>query len=198
MLTFHQRGLVAFISEQFHGKNINQWNDFEKYTRQITITSPRGQWVNRWIESLSWNSLELFPHRVLSHDNRQPCFTSIRMARVALSMFSVTNMPLFRRTCFTEVVLFIVNITKQCLGYPINETTCYETMQWHDDVIKWKCSLCAGNPSVTGEFPSERPMTRSIMFSLMYAWTNGWANSPDAGDLRCHGAHCGVILVDLS
>ena len=40
----------------------------------------------------------------------------------------------------------------------------------HDDVIKWKhlLSLCAGNSPVTGEFPSQRPVTRSfdVFFDL--------------------------------
>ena len=30
------------------------------------------------------------------------------------------------------------------------------------------------------------------MFSLMCAGTNGWANSRDAGGLRCHCAHYDV------
>ena len=29
----------------------------------------------------------------------------------------------------------------------------------------------------------------SLMFSLICAWTNGWVNNRDAGDLRRHGAH---------
>ena len=45
--------------------------------------------------------------------------------------------------------------------------------QMHDDVIKWKLffaslALCAGNPPVTGEFPTQRPVTRSfdVFFDL--------------------------------
>ena len=39
--------------------------------------------------------------------------------------------------------------------------------QWHDDVIKWKLfsallALRAGNSPVTGEYPSQRPVTRSF------------------------------------
>ena len=44
----------------------------------------------------------------------------------------------------------------------------------HDDVIKWKetfsalLAICAGNPSVPGEFPAQRPVTRSfgVFFDL--------------------------------
>ena len=43
----------------------------------------------------------------------------------------------------------------------------------YDDVIKWKLfpalqAFCAGNSPVTGEFPSQRPVTRSfdVFFDL--------------------------------
>ena len=45
-------------------------------------------------------------------------------------------------------------------------------------------ALCAGNSSVTGEFPSQRPVTRKFDVSLICAWTNGWVNNRDSGDLR--------------
>ena len=43
----------------------------------------------------------------------------------------------------------------------------------HDDVIKWKhfsalLAICAGNSPATGEFPTQRPVTRSfdVFFDL--------------------------------
>ena len=33
------------------------------------------------------------------------------------------------------------------------------------------------------------------MFSLMWAWTNGWANNRDAGDMRRHRAHYDVTIM---
>ena len=70
----------------------------------------------------------------------------------------------------------------------------------HDDVIKWKY------------FPRYRPFVRGIRrspvdshqkgqwcgalkFSLICAWTNGWANNRDAGDLRGQRAHFDVTLL---
>ena len=32
----------------------------------------------------------------------------------------------------------------------------------------------------------------TLKFSSIYAWTNGWINTRDAGDLRCHRAHYDV------
>ena len=56
-------------------------------------------------------------------------------------------------------------------------------------------ALCAGNSPVPSEFPGQRPVTRSLMFSLICAWINGWANNREAGDLRCHRAHFDVSVM---
>ena len=48
-------------------------------------------------------------------------------------------------------------------------------------------ALCTGNSAVTGEFPSQKPVTRSFdFFSLICAWMNGWVNNREAGDMRRH------------
>ena len=52
--------------------------------------------------------------------------------------------------------------------------------------------LCAVNSPVTGEFPSQRPVTRSFDFA---PWINGWVNNREAGDLRRHRAHYDVIVM---
>ena len=59
-------------------------------------------------------------------------------------------------------------------------------------------AICAGNSLVTGEFPAQRPVTRSLMFSLIYAWINGWVNNREAGDLSCHRPHYDVTVMLLS
>ena len=35
----------------------------------------------------------------------------------------------------------------------------------------------------------------ALMFSLICAWTKGWAKNRAAGDLRCHRDHCDVTLM---
>ena len=56
-------------------------------------------------------------------------------------------------------------------------------------------ALCAGNSPVTGEFPSQRPVTRALMISFICAWINGWVNNREAGDLRHHCAHYDVTVM---
>ena len=36
---------------------------------------------------------------------------------------------------------------------------------------------------------------RALMFSLIYAWTNGWVNNRETGDLKRHRAHYDVIVI---
>ena len=55
--------------------------------------------------------------------------------------------------------------------------------------------ICAGNSPVTGEFPAQRPATRSfdVFFDLRL---NKWLiNNIEAGDLRRHRAHYDVIVM---
>ena len=46
--------------------------------------------------------------------------------------------------------------------------------------------LCAGIHRSPVNSPHKGQWRGDLMFSLMWAWTNGWANSRQAGDLRSH------------
>ena len=68
----------------------------------------------------------------------------------------------------------------------------------YHDAIKWKLfhvTGCEGNPLVTGGSPHKVPWRRALMFSLICAWTNSFANNRDAGDLRYHHAHYEVNVM---
>ena len=56
-------------------------------------------------------------------------------------------------------------------------------------------ALCAGKSPVTGEFPAQRPVTRSFDVFFVCAWINAWVNNREAGDLRRHRAHYDVIVM---
>ena len=56
-------------------------------------------------------------------------------------------------------------------------------------------ALCAGNSSVTGEFPTQRPVTGSFDAFLICAQINGLVNNRGAGDLKRHDAHYDVIVM---
>ena len=59
-------------------------------------------------------------------------------------------------------------------------------------------ALCVGNSPVTGEFPTQRPVTPSfdVFFDLcLNSSMNDWLNNREAGDLRRHRAHYDVIVM---
>ena len=56
-------------------------------------------------------------------------------------------------------------------------------------------ALCAENSPVTDEFPSQSQRRGTLIFSLICAWTNSWANNRDAGDWRRHCAHYDVTVM---
>ena len=55
-----------------------------------------------------------------------------------------------------------------------------------------------------GEFTGHRwiPMTKAsgaqlLVFTLIWAWINGWVNNREAGDLRRHRSHSDVTVMNL-
>ena len=56
-------------------------------------------------------------------------------------------------------------------------------------------AICTGNSRVTGEFPSQRPVTRSFDVFFDLAWINGLVNNREAVDLRHYRAHYDVTVM---
>ena len=80
----------------------------------------------------------------------------------------------------------------------IQVKACYSIWAWWRHQMKTFSTLLAlyvGNPPVTSEFPSQRPVTRSFDVFFICTWLKGWANNREAGDLRCHRAHYDVIIM---
>ena len=59
-------------------------------------------------------------------------------------------------------------------------------------------AIYAGNSPVTGEFPAQRPVTRSFAVFFDLRLNNGWVNNRDAGDFRRHRAHYDVIVMSIT
>ena len=66
----------------------------------------------------------------------------------------------------------------------------------NDDVIRWKHFLHYW-PIVRGihRSPHNGQWRDALMLSLICAWTNGWVDNRDAGDLRRHCAHYDVCVM---
>ena len=73
----------------------------------------------------------------------------------------------------------------------------------HDDVIKWKHFLrywafVRGIHWSPVNSPHKGQWRGALVLYLICAWTNGWANHRDAGDLRRHRVHYDVTAMWFS
>ena len=101
---------------------------------------------------------------------------------------------------------FIVYRVYDSVYLPCYLNTCYCcvcNMLLYDDVIKWKhVHRCW--PFVRGihwsavNSPHKGQWRGTLMFSLMCAWTKGWVNNRDAGDLTHHCTHYDVTAMSLA
>ena len=55
--------------------------------------------------------------------------------------------------------------------------------------------ICAGIHRSPVNSPYKGLWRAAFMFSLICTWMNGWVNTREAGDLRCHHAYYDVILM---
>ena len=56
-------------------------------------------------------------------------------------------------------------------------------------------AICAGNSPVTGEFPTQRPVTRSLDVFFYLCLNRLWVSNRGTGDLRRYRAHHDVIVM---
>ena len=62
------------------------------------------------------------------------------------------------------------------------------------NIFRVTCPLC-GEFTGPGEFPTQRPVTRSFDVSLICVCINGWVNNREAGGLRRHRGHYDIIVM---
>ena len=57
-------------------------------------------------------------------------------------------------------------------------------------------AICAGNSPVTGEFPTQRPVTGNFDVFFDLRLNKRLVNNGEAGDLRRHHVHYDVIVME--
>ena len=124
-----------------------------------------------------------------------------------------TNPNLFKNCTVISSSVFSQSMSISLLSWcrpvcpQLNVFTGAQLKQWADTHVWWRhqmetfsalLTLCAGNSSVTGEFPAQRPVKWrfDVLFFLIYAWINGWVKNSAAGDLRSHRPHYDVTVME--
>ena len=96
----------------------------------------------------------------------------------------------------------VITLCHHCAWWCLGTYWCQfiSSLNDHDDIIKWK-HFPYYRPFVQGihwspvNSPRRGQWRRALMFSLIWAWINGWVNNRDAGDLRCHRADYDVTVM---
>ena len=166
---------------------------FKKICMGLTFTQmPPSRYGNIWVDWRMTNKM------ISNIDNMPSSGCSATLGETPQIVFPVSNSCGWKQcspsggpvcvghTSGTRRHHFISNMN--CIGRLCQWTFRDLMMNLPNGNISPLWAICGGNPPVTSEFPSQRPGTQSLMFSLMCAWTNGWANNRDAGDLIRHGA----------
>ena len=97
---------------------------------------------------------------------------------------------------------FFLPVTSLNLFYLNPQSDNRKNEVFHDDVIKWKhfpryWPFVRRTHRWSANSPHKGQWRGALMFSLICVWINVWVNNREAGDLRCHRAHYGVIVMYL-
>ena len=161
------------------------------------ITLSKDTVKHPWFMPFTWRNRVMFERRSVDFNTISAPFTLDRSKVFVSLWFSfVTSwrwLGLWRH-CASIQLLERVHCT---------EWECHLCMEWllqftSDFVLSSNLvTLSVGcnhvwNPPDTGRLPLKRLVTRGFDGFFMCVWTNSWASSRHAGDLRRHDSHCDV------
>ena len=140
-----------------------------------------------------------------------PIGTNFSEILIAIHIFSFTEMHLKMSTGKWRPFCASLNVLNKLYSREVERSSthqfrCYQRVNFvtaPDDVIKLK-HFPLYWPFVRGihrspvNSPHKVQWRGTLMFSLIWAWTNGWVNNHEAGDLRRHRAHYDVTIISNS
>ena len=146
-----------------------------------------------WVQSVQW---------VCHHCGHYRDFFTVTLSFKTVTHRKIRS-PLIHRIYdyIFNLVRLNINRYERARGYPRNsqQETQANQPRIHDEVIEWK-HFPLHWPFVRGihrspvNSPHKGQWRVTLMFSLICAWTNGWAYTRDAGDLIRHRAHNDVTV----
>ena len=103
------------------------------------------------------------------------CSTTAILSHCSVYLEFLNTLPRFHSNIYMNIGVFVMHVYMN-YTFNVNGSCFHKACRLaitHDDVIKWKhfarlLGICAGNSPVPGEFPAQRPVTRSfdVFFDL--------------------------------
>ena len=178
------------ISWLSHDRQIAVWKLMKIMTSLNTLLG--------WIDFLMWDiKCVICIHSLLKDDIQhrscfyQNCCVILTDARVVRHRYAWTD---------TDPWLFDKKLYKCYQPRSDQGLVGVDYIITHDDVIKWKhfpryWPFVRRNSPATGEFPAQRPVTRSFDVFFDLRLKIGWVNNGEAGELRRHIVHYDVTVM---
>ena len=129
--------------------------------------------------------------RVLTRDTWTNCCSVIHHTCMVFCEYTYPY-ALMRVRLNINGVVAIEIMTQNCDMILIPESSIYPLWRYPMETFSALLDICAGNSPVTSK---PRQWRGALMFSLICAWTTGWVNNREAGDLRRHRTHYDVIVM---
>ena len=123
-----------------------------------------------------------------------------------LNIFEYKTTSLYARgtvgwlTAMTRGPSIGVHMFNATISLPCPQTVAYFCYEWWRHQMEnffVSLALCVENSPVIGDFPKQRPMTRSFDFSFICAWINGRENYRKVGGLIRPRAHYDITVTYL-
>ena len=103
-----------------------------------------------------------------------------------------------RRRQITELTSLSCWILTGLLSNIMKKHTAVQALLWSTAVCSWwrhQMEASSALPALCDvDSSANSKWRRTLMFSLICAWINGWANNRNAGHLRRHRAHCNITV----
>ena len=116
-----------------------------------------------------------------------------KMYSVNLLLSSVLMFGIVINPCPAEFLLRNINTYLYFLNlFNIDLMTCFF---YQIKTFSVSLALCTGNSPVNS--PQKGQWRGAFITSLTCTWINGWVNSRGAGDLRRHGTHNDVTVMEM-
>ena len=131
---------------------------------------------------------------IYSDDSVQGCSISIANALEILQSCTKPSIYLLLHICNVDMRYTLPQLRPRALLKSVKPW-------WRHQMETFSAllALCAGNSPVTGEFPSQRPVTRGfdVFVDLrLDKRLSKQSNNREAGDLRRHRGHYDVIVIN--
>ena len=144
--------------------------NYHRQFRKFVLLISRGLFYKRNISDRGWGYVIIFHDFLFLCPNLYNCLISVNQLNGSSPMNHSNWRRVPLRLC-TPIPFLLIQHTRGPISIPTN--TAPRVWRHQMETVFALLALCARNSPLTGEFPAQRPVTRSfdVLFDLRVEWT---------------------------